>query len=173
MLCPHAPGKFFGLLSGLLLFLVTTAPAQAVDCYTWTDQNGQVHITTAPPPPGARDVTAREFEYRGRTVTPVPPSTHRTVVVPAPSPSERVTAIDPASIKIERERLQAEIIRLERAKQKSSFALGISKYDRNGNEKMRAHQEKCDRKIRELGRRMEELRRDPVRYAYKYRMILY
>ena len=42
----------------VIFFLATTAPVSADKVYTWTDKDGNVHITNEPPPEGAnvRDV---------------------------------------------------------------------------------------------------------------------
>jgi hypothetical protein len=51
--------KLLGLGIIVIFFLATTAPLSADKVYTWTDKDGNVHITDQPPPQGAnvRDVT--------------------------------------------------------------------------------------------------------------------
>ena len=46
------------LLSALALAAVTAAAQQI---YRWTDENGRVHITDTPPPPGARGVKKKSY----------------------------------------------------------------------------------------------------------------
>jgi hypothetical protein len=50
--------KLFGLGIIITFFLATTGPVSADKVYTWTDKDGNVHITDQPPPEGAnvRDV---------------------------------------------------------------------------------------------------------------------
>jgi hypothetical protein len=50
--------KLFGLGIIIIFFLATTGPLSADKVYTWTDKDGNVHITDQPPPEGAnvRDV---------------------------------------------------------------------------------------------------------------------
>jgi hypothetical protein len=50
--------KLFGLGTIIILFLATTVPLSADKVYTWTDKDGNVHITDQSPPEGAsvRDV---------------------------------------------------------------------------------------------------------------------
>jgi glutaredoxin len=43
----------------LFAILLGAACAASAQLYRWTDQNGRVHITDTPPPPGARNVQRR------------------------------------------------------------------------------------------------------------------
>jgi hypothetical protein len=45
--------KLFGLGFIIIFFLATTGPLSADKVYTWTDKDGNVHITDQPPPEGA------------------------------------------------------------------------------------------------------------------------
>jgi hypothetical protein len=56
---PGGNMKLFGLGFTIVFFFATTGPLSADKVYTWTDKDGNVHITNQPPPEGAnvRDVT--------------------------------------------------------------------------------------------------------------------
>lgn len=45
--------KLFGLGIIIIFFFATTGPLSADKVYTWTDKDGNVHITDQPPPEGA------------------------------------------------------------------------------------------------------------------------
>jgi len=46
--------KFFGLGLIIIFFFATTGPLSADKVYTWTDKDGNLHITDQPPPKSAK-----------------------------------------------------------------------------------------------------------------------
>jgi hypothetical protein len=46
--------KLFGLSIIIIFFFATTGPLSADKVYTWTDKDGNVHITDQPPPKSAK-----------------------------------------------------------------------------------------------------------------------
>jgi hypothetical protein len=50
---PRGNMKLFILGIIIIFFFATTGPLSADKVYTWTDQDGNLHITDQPPPEGA------------------------------------------------------------------------------------------------------------------------
>ena len=48
------------LRCAIVLLLAVASSAAFAQIYRWTDQNGKVHITDTPPPPGAKNVQKRK-----------------------------------------------------------------------------------------------------------------
>lgn len=49
-----------GARCAVLLVLAVASSTAAAQIYRWTDENGKVHITDTPPPPGAKNVQKRQ-----------------------------------------------------------------------------------------------------------------
>lgn len=48
-----------GVRCAILVVLAVASSTAAAQIYRWTDENGKVHITDTPPPPGAKNVQKR------------------------------------------------------------------------------------------------------------------
>jgi glutaredoxin len=48
-----------GMRCAILVILAVASSTAAAQIYRWTDQNGKVHISDTPPPPGAKNVQKR------------------------------------------------------------------------------------------------------------------
>ena len=51
--------RMMRLHCALVVLLAATSSAALAQIYRWTDENGKVHITDTPPPPGAKNVHKR------------------------------------------------------------------------------------------------------------------
>ncbi len=61
------PYNIFEILVGLLLTLLTALSLNAQKLYTWTDENGVVHITDQPPPETDRIEDVEVMKYDEKT----------------------------------------------------------------------------------------------------------
>ena len=61
--------KFFAIITGILLVGFLSSGLIAGQVYTWTDENGNLHVTDTPPPPKSK--VKDTLEYQEKTVQEV------------------------------------------------------------------------------------------------------
>ena len=61
--------KFFAIITGILLVGFLSSGLFAGQVYTWTDENGNLHVTDTPPPPKSK--VKDTLEYQEKTVQEV------------------------------------------------------------------------------------------------------
>jgi len=61
--------KFFAIIIGILLVVFLSSGLIAGQVYTWTDENGNLHVTDTPPP--AKSKVKDTFEYQEKTAAEI------------------------------------------------------------------------------------------------------
>jgi len=61
--------KFFAIIIGILLAVFLSSGLIAGQVYTWTDENGNLHVTDTPPPPKSK--VKDTLEYREKTTAEI------------------------------------------------------------------------------------------------------
>ena len=61
--------KFFAIIIGILLAVFVRSGLIAGQVYTWTDENGNLHVTDTPPPPESK--VQDTLEYREKTAAEI------------------------------------------------------------------------------------------------------
>jgi type IV secretory pathway VirB10-like protein len=125
---------------GLLLFCYVITGAFADQVYTWTDKDGNLHITAEPPPKNARVKDVIEYEPKPDRIVPDTEQHRESEADAAPGQPESIEVRE-ARARAEKARKEAEIARAKAEELTQAAEKYIETHNRN--EYMRrAHQYK-------------------------------